>query len=720
VTGVLNSLTDIQGKVRFGQAAPINDLGKISTDKDDLKRRQDDAEEAQNLDEEFENPAEHLNQFITEHFRKARQLKEACGVQQRIHDNLRLYKGRYTSRELAKLGGPETALWYPLTDRMCRTMIAFLRRTLAADEDHPLYDFRPTAVPSPPNFLVDNAVDALVQELLASIELGISITPGQIQEAVDALGESIFNEMKERVTEAVRKAKRLVDDKLEEADFHIIFDEALNDLVIYGTAIVCGPYVGIEKRQVYRGDKLKEEHHKQLKFQTIDPHRFYPSSDSTDTQDGTYVIHLDLISRKELEEARQLSGFNAEAIDTVLAEFGNSNRDWCSNGFQDTEETSEGKRSFWAQDEGIDVIKYYGCVPGELLIKMGVDNFDNRELHPDRGYEIELWQVHETIIRTSCNIDPLCMRPYHRATLYDCPGSFWGRGAPDVIEDLQRVANAAWRSLIRNMGYSSAPMFEIDYALQDTESASAPTNILPGMLFSKNSMNTNHSGTMLGVHQIDSRAGEFLQVIDRIVEAAEMALGLPRFLLGQPTGSGAARTLGGLSQLQSNAFVNIQSTIVNMDQQLLQPLLEMVHRWVVTTSDDPEIQGDAQVVTLGATSMLAREANKDRLLQTIGTLFPFAQAGLIQPDGISFLLREVVQELGLDPDRIVIDPRSAQIQQVELQQALQGIGGISGGVGAASAPGGTAGLPGGAGASAAGPPAVAGPQGAALQALGAG
>jgi len=118
MTGVLDSLSDIEGKVRFGRAAPISEFGKVATDDEKLKARQKEAEESQNLDEEFENPPEHLSDFITSHFRKARQVKDACGIQDRISNNLRLYKGRYTAHELNKLGGPETALWYPLTDRM--------------------------------------------------------------------------------------------------------------------------------------------------------------------------------------------------------------------------------------------------------------------------------------------------------------------------------------------------------------------------------------------------------------------------------------------------------------------------------------------------------------------------------------------------------------------------------------------------------------------------
>ena len=279
---------------------------------------------------------------------------------------------------------------------------------------------------------------------------------------------------------------------------------------------------------------------------------------------------------------------------------------------------------FWGHGDRLDIVEYHGSLPGKLLLKLGVDHFKGREIDPTIYYECEVFVIDDIVIRAVENYDPEHRRPYHKASLFPCPGSFWGNGIPMAIRDIQRVINAAYRSLVRNMGFSSAPLFEVDWALWNMDVSKPPVDMGPGMILDKNSAMAPHNGNMLDVHQIQSRGGEFLSIMAALIEHAELTAGLPRFLQGDPSGAGgAARTLGGLATLQGNASIGLKSAVVDLDLDIVEPLIEMIYSWVLCTTEDDSLKADAQVVVRGATHLLARESNKDRLLQYIGALFPF-------------------------------------------------------------------------------------------------
>ena len=53
-------------------------------------------------------------------------------------------------------------------------------------------------------------------------------------------------------------------------------------------------------------------------------------------------------------------------------------------------------------------------------------------------------------------------KPYAKTSFIKSPGAFWGKGIPEIIEDVQNVCNAATRALVNNMGISSGPQVEVN------------------------------------------------------------------------------------------------------------------------------------------------------------------------------------------------------------------------------------------------------------------
>ena len=618
--------------------------------------------------------------------RAARSHKQNICEEFNQRESFRLREGIYTEMELALIGGAKTAAWFPLTDRLCRGLSSFLRNIMTRDDENPNWAISATPIPELPKADADAAAASLAQTVLDQIGLGFNVSEEDIVEELDRIADSLIKELRD---EAGRKAMKMTDyirDLLEEANWRDVFDALLDDVVTYGTGIIKSPYIVGRIDQTYRnGNNIKNVQMKRIASRNVDPTQFFPSPDSTTTQDGAFLCELTEMSIRDLNIAKKLKGFLPKNIELVLAELETgTGLSWLKD--FDIIDDLRGKRESGAtHGDKIRIVEYHGSIPGRKLASLGVKEWNGEKLNIDDYYECEVFVCNDVVIRAVANINPGQKRGYHKMNLYPRVGSFYGKGIPMSIRDIQRVINGAYRNLIRNMGFASAPIWEIDHALWETEISKPPTFIEPNMLMDKNSLVAAHNGKVLEIHEIKSRGEEFLRIIAQLIEHAEMTVGMPRFLQGDPSGGGgAARTLGGLSTLQNNANIGLKSIVVDLDMDIVKPMIEMIYHWVLVTTDDPDLKGDAQVVVRGATHLLARELNKDSLLQTIGSFFPFVQAGYIKPEGVSALLREAVREIGLDPDDVVIDLAEARRNSEAIQAAAQQTGGISGGVGAAA------------------------------------
>lgn len=686
-SAVLRNSNSLHGELSNSSGNISQSIYNLAGTVRDRDRRLEHANDAMDLDAEKPwDPANDLADYILTCYRSAKHHRENTCVSHEISESYRLREGVYTPEEMKLMDGKGGDVWFPLTDRLCRLMTAFLRNIMTRDDDNPNWDIEATPIPEVPEFLLDQAAELIFQNVEEQLALGAEINEQELIEEVQRIGDNLLQEVRDTADDGARRMTEEIKDCLVDADYRQVFDDFMDDLTTFPYAVIKGPYITTTRKCEYEGDDLKVVERKMPGVKNVHPEDLYYSSDSTDTQDGSFIIEESEMSRRQLEEATHIPGFIKENIEVVLAEFACSDRDWlksCNQGMRHQRRVDTSQ--FWTHNDKIKIIEYHGSLPGKLLLKLGAEHFGKREIDPTLYYEAEVWVIDDLIVRAIENIDPEQKRPYHKASLFPKPGSFAGKGIPLMIKDIQRVANAAWRSMVRNMGFSSAPITEMDWALWNKEVSKPPTSIHPGMNLDKNSLTAPHNGDLLKVHQINSRGAEFLNILAQLVEYAELTAGLPRFLQGDPSGAGgAARTLGGLATLQGNASIGLKSAVVDIDLDITEPFIEMLYKWKLCTTEDESLKVDAQVVVRGATHLLAREANKDRILQYIGALFPFVQAGFIEPEGISVLLRETVREIGLDPDRVVIDLDKAQREAAILQLAAQNVGGISGGIGAAA------------------------------------
>lgn len=661
-------------------------------DHDDLMKVSEETfDEFMDDDANEDAPVENLKDYIKLSFEDAKQSRMAACIDERIITGRRLMKGEYTPQEQALM--PEIQAWMHVVSPIANIALAFLRSVFQGDEDNPVWELKGSPIPELPEFIVDRASEfaalRVQQEATAPNPETGEITPMTEERAVEIVKElrsELFESLERQSDLQLRNLQKELAEVFSKGRLYEVLDDFLQCIVQDPTACIKGPVVGTKKIPEWKDGKKIFPVRKYQHFEVIDIQDFYPSPDSVDPQSGSFVIHLNTMTRRDLQKARHLKGFVAENIDWILLEYDQQSRDWLNASATETETAHlSNKAGKWREYEGVKVIEYHGEVPGHVLIKSKITKLDSEKVKPTHTYEMEVWMTCDHIIRVveCCNPSG---RPFGCASLYPCKGSIWGHSIPHRAEDEQRAANASLRAALRDIGYTSGPQVQVDVSFLDKHQK-VPKRFNAGTVTKVNSRMRGAQGKAITFEQLSSQAPTFMGMVNTFFANAELNTGFNRQMLGQA--QPGISTLGEANLLQGNAVTGLRSMLVPIDK-VLEDLIEMTACQVQMTTDDPMLKSDATPVAKGSSHLLDRQLNKQNILQFFNTMFPVSQAapGLMEPFAMGCLVRELATNYGFDPDKFVPDPNSVQFRndQALLRQKELGIdesgggGGIAGGV----------------------------------------
>ena len=108
----------------------------------------------------------------------------------------------------------------------------------------------------------------------------------------------------------------------------------------------------------------------------------------------------------------------------------------------------------------ITTLEFHGNVQGRMLLEYG---FSPREIPDDlKDYAIQAWLIGSYLIKVQLSPSPRRRHPFFITSFEKVPSTPVGNGIPDIISDLQEVANASLRSVVNNMSISSGPQVVIN------------------------------------------------------------------------------------------------------------------------------------------------------------------------------------------------------------------------------------------------------------------
>lgn len=619
-------------------------------------------------------------------FQANKSYREQSGVDRIMIRSLAQRNSEYDQEklvEIMKQGG--TNVFIGMTGVKCRAAEAWMNDVMMGEVKP--WRLKPTPIPDLPGYVAEMITETVMARWEQDLSENQTLMEGDaVYQLAADMREEVIREMRE---DAEKRAKRMevkIEDQFVEGGYKKAFDEAITDLVTLKAGIIKGPIVRKKAKIVWVKSQLtgrtthKVEDKIVREWERVSPFDAYPAAGSESCQDGDFVERV-RFSRKSLNGLKGTPNYIDDAINLVISQYGKGglSSTWTSIDQQRAELESKGDMS--ERDRStIEGIEYWGSVQGSMLIDFGYrrDQKGNRIMPLDE-YEVNAIKIGQYIVYVTVNDDPLGRRPYSHSGWGKIPGSFWYQGVPELMYDLQRICNAAVRSLVNNMAISSGPQVIID-DINRLAKGQNITSLRPWKIWQF--VNNIHSQLKaIDFFQPTSNAKDLMAVFDHFMRLADDFTGIPAYTYGNERVAGAGRTASGLSMLMNSAARGIKKVIARMDIDLLSPSIMKMFEHNMLYDDDESIKGDVTVDPQGILAMIIKEQMASQRMEYLAATANPIDQEIMGMEGRANLLRAAAEPLQMGPREIIPpddkirdlarrdEERKEQMRNLELRMA---------------------------------------------------
>lgn len=604
--------------------------------------------------------------YIRGEFYDFRNQRVQQNVDARIAGALMAYNGQYSAAKMAeikKFGGSD--VYSRVTTVKCRGTTAMLREIFLGNERP--WGLTPTPVPEPPPEAEQNINSLMSREFAELGAQGMPMpTPELIAERKKQLEDVALKQMHRAVARSTKLAEDKVQDILIQGNFYGALNEFLIDLPIYPFAALKGPVVQNKETLSWGADGQMTTETKPMMFwYRVDPNNVYFTPGASSIEDCT-VIERTKLSRSELNTLIGVPGYRDDEIRKVLEDYNTGLRDWVDNyDYQYAQEQAK-ENPNQNVSELIDALEFHGPVQGKLLESYGFEDIDD----PLMDYYVDAWIVGQYVIKVQLNKNPSKRPIYYISSFEKVPGAVIGHGLPEIINDIQDVANASFRSLVNNMSISSGPQVALDE--ERMMPGCNPDDIYPWKRwrFESDPMNSgSNNQPPITFFQPKSNASELLNIYQQMTVMADEISAIPRYMTGATQVGGAGSTASGLSMLMGNASKVLQNIAANIDSDILRPVLTMLYDLVMLTDQTGMLRGDEEIAVQGVGIAAQRETDRMRQLEFLQMTGNPIDMEIMGVEGRASVLRSIADGLGLKGEQTV--PTADELRRKEQQKEAQ-------------------------------------------------
>ena len=630
-------------------------------DNEELTRREKEATKKA-LEERQNEP---LILGLASHLRKcwdaARQAKKP--IENIMLKGLRQRNGEYEADKLNQIkqqGGSD--IYMMITEVKCRAAESWLRDILL-ETGTPPWDLQSTPIPELEPDQLAEIERSFAADVVTIIEReGQAPDPARMGELREMVAQEYRFKLLQAADNRARGMKTKISDQFAQGGWGESFNDFITDLVTYPCAFIKGPIVRRQRKLSYAKDEMgnttvEADEIIAPEFERVDPFRMYPEPGITNINDG-YLFEHHPLSRTELADLIGVPGYDDDAIREVL-DYGNGDS-WISEDVELAKDEEERKfHAFDRPTEIYDAVEFWGKVSGKMLVEWGL----TEEEVPDqaREYDANVWMVGNYVIKAVLNYDPLGEKPYAKTSFIKHPGAFWGKGIPEIIEDLQGVCNAAARALVNNMGISSGPQVEVN--LERIPPNEDITQMHPWKIWQVTNDPLGSSSPAVRFNQPADNANTLMSVYERFSKLADDHSGIPSYVYGDLNVKGAGRTASGLSMLMGSAGKGIRQVVMHIDSDIIKPVVHRQFVYNMRYDEDESIKGDVEILPKGAVNLAVKETVNLRRIEFLNATANPVDMEIVGKEGRSSILREVAKSLQMPVDEIIPTREKGRYQE---------------------------------------------------------
>ena len=591
---------------------------------------------------------------------------------------LRQRNGQYEPDKLQQIkaqGGSE--IYMMITEVKCRAAESWLRDILL-DSGTPPWDITPTPIPDLSPLDRQEIQDIFANEVLTMLQEN---QKAPTKEEMAQIKEMVSQDYRFKILQDAQnradKMKLKIEDQFAQGGWADSFNDFITDLVTFPAAFIKGPIVRRQRTLGWKtvaGRTVVEPTERLApEFERVDPFRIYPEPGITRIEEG-YLFEHHPLSRSDLSDLIGVPGYDEDAIRRILEE--GAGPSWINEDVELIKNEEERKfYSYMRPTDVFDALEFWGKVSGKMLREWGL----TEEEVPDEAqeYDANVWMIGNYVIKAVLNYDPLGQKPYCKTSFIKCPGAFWGKGIPEIIEDIQNVCNAAARALVNNMGIASGPQVEVN--LERIPPNEDITQMSPWKIWQVTNDPVGSSAPAVRFTQPEDNANTLVAVYDKFARLADDHSGIPAYLYGNTDVQGAGRTSSGLSMLMGAAGKGIRQVVGHIDGDVIKPIVQRQFVYNMRYDEDESIKGDVQVVARGAVNLAVKETVNVRRIEFLNATANEIDMSIMGRDGRAAILREVakglqmpVDELIPSRDKLAYQTRiAAAAEQAQAQMAAQ-------------------------------------------------
>ena len=598
---------------------------------------------------------------LYEMFRTHRDMANG-GWSDRLMNALRTFNGEYHPSKLQQIkqfGGSE--VYARIVAMKCRGASSLLRDVYLSP-DKP-WGLAPPADPDIPDEILGHIKRLVEIELQQVASMGQQIDPSMIKQRVEGLTAEAKKAELKKATKNAKLAENRIEEILQEGGFYAALAELIVDIPLFCYCVLKGPEVRIVPSVLWADDGTAvTEQVPRMTFQRLSPFDVYwtPGASTIESAD---VIERGRLSRAEINDCLDLPGYMHDEVRAVLDEYGRG-------GLADDWDTHDAERAVQENRENprynrsgrINYLKFSGNVQGRMLADWGMSDIPD----PLRDYKVELWLIGRHVIKCQKIPNPRKRHNYFTTSFEKVPGTPVGNGLPDILADIEDVANATLRALVNNLSIASGPQVVVtDDRLAPGENGE---DLYPWKRWHVNSdpMGQNQN-VPISFFSPQSNAQELLAIYEKFNAYADELSAIPKYLSGQGAGAGAGRTAAGLAMLMGNASKILQTVAANMDGDIIRPLLLHLYDLLMMTDTTGVFTGQEAVEVKGVNVAVQRETQRSRQLEFLQITANPIDAPIIGTKGRASMLRSVAATIGMDGENIV--PSEEEIAQQEAEAA---------------------------------------------------
>jgi hypothetical protein len=573
-------------------------------------------------------------------------------------------RGEYSPEARCAIKDPTEQKFYAgLFSRQLSTYLAWVLDRIGSTDR--FFTLTPTPVPAVPARYATKAVNRVLTELKRLSYLPTDVALEYAKERLIDIKAAINDTLYRDSQRAVKGMERVMDDVLEEGDFRRAYIEFHQDLFT-SIGIMKFPEVDVTKRLEWSGDQMTAKESPVLRFRRVSPFDFYWSPDSTNAQDGRYIIErmrLPVSSLAWMEE-------NSVSAITGSIQYLRANRskltDWVSHisGSANEMERAAGGTVETVSSSfvpgAVDVLVFHTHLDGAQLKKYGVKSYKTNKVtktvEEEQIYPVEVWVAHGYTVYLAVNPHPLGLRPYQVASYDPIPGQLYGTSAWKKLAPYEIAFRSGHRALLRAVAFEAGVSAEVEASR--FADGKVPADISPWSIYHVTSDYSGSGQRAINFLRPPNNTVSLRQYLGEIEQQAQHATGIYNTMAGAASYGTAGRTRFGVESIQSNATKIIFAKAEVIDKYAVEPILQGLYAHLMMFHEDETVKADAQVALRGLTSVADRSAsiqNAIQLLQYLPAMLQIDQATGAQsvpPQVVQTLFRVIVESLGGNTDNI--------------------------------------------------------------------